>query len=56
VINKGWDGHVARTGEMINALVHKTAVIKLNEEYWGELGVDGKIILTWILKKQEVRV
>jgi hypothetical protein len=41
---------------MINTLVYKTVLIKLNEEYLGEPGVKVEIILRRILKEQEVGV
>jgi hypothetical protein len=51
-----WVGRVARTEKMINALVYKTVLIKVNEEHLGEPRVKVKILLRRILKKLEVRV
>jgi hypothetical protein len=45
-----WEEYVARVGEMRNA--YKILVGNLNEKDHSEnLGVDGKIVLEWILRK-----
>jgi len=43
-----WAGHVARVGE--GRVVHRVIVRKLEgKNYWGDLNLDGRIILRWIL-------
>ena len=47
-----WEGHVARMEE--GRVVHKVLVGKPEgKNHWGELDVDGRIILRWILRKWE---
>ena len=47
-----WAGHVARKGE--DRGVHRVLVGKPEgKNYWGDQGVDGRIILRWILRKLE---
>jgi len=47
-----WAGHVARMGE--GRGVHRVLVGKPEErDHWGDLDVDGRIILSWIFGKWE---
>jgi hypothetical protein len=47
-------GHVVRIGETRNSYI---LVENLNgNDYFGDQGVDGRILLPWILRKQEVRM
>jgi hypothetical protein len=45
-----WAGHIVRMEEMKNA--YKVLV----RDHTKDLGVDGRIILKWILQKQNVRL
>jgi len=50
-----WAGHVARMGEergMYRALVRKPE----GKSHWGDLGVDGWIILGWIYRRWDVGI
>ena len=47
-----WAGHVARMEE--GRGVHKVLVSNLRKrDHWGDQDVDGRIILSWILRKWE---
>jgi hypothetical protein len=46
----GWAGHVARIGEIRNLYGVLPESLK-GIVYLGDLGVDGRIILKWMLKK-----
>jgi len=47
-----WAGHVARMGEWRG--VHRVLVGNLRErDHWGDLDLDGRIILRWIFGKWE---
>ena len=47
-----WAGHVSRMGE--GRGVHRVLVGNLRErDHWGDLDVDGRIILRWIFGKWE---
>jgi len=47
---KRWTGHVARMGEERG--VHRVLVGNRREgDHWGDLGVDGWIILEWIPRR-----
>jgi hypothetical protein len=44
-----WAGHVSKIGEKRG--MYRVLVVKLMErDQWGDPGVDGKIIIRWILK------
>ena len=50
-----WDGHVARMGEergVYRVLVGKPE----GRDHWGDLDVDGWIILEWISRKWDVGI
>ena len=48
-----WAGHVARMGE--EREVYRVSVGNRRERYhWGDLGVDGWIILEWISRRWDV--
>ena len=48
----GWAGHVARMGE--GRGVHRVLVGKPEGRvHWGDLDVDGRIILRWLFGKWE---
>jgi hypothetical protein len=50
-----WAGHVTRTGE--DRGLYRVLVGSLRErDYWGDPGVDGRIILGWIFRKWDVGV
>ena len=50
-----WAGHVARMGEEI--VVYGFLLVKLEEgDHWGDLGVDGWLILGWICRRLDVGV
>jgi hypothetical protein len=44
-----WAGHIARRGEMENTKLWSKNV--KGRDHFEELGIDGKIILEWILRK-----
>jgi len=48
-----WAGHVARMGEM---WLYGVLVGKLEVDHWGDLGVDGWIILGWISRRWDVGI
>jgi hypothetical protein len=51
----GWAGHVARMGE--GRGVYRVLVENLRErDHWGDPDVDGRIILRWIFKNEDVVV
>jgi hypothetical protein len=45
-----WEGHVARMGEMRNSYEIQSENLK-TRDHSEDVGVDGKIILEWILGK-----
>jgi len=50
-----WAGHVARMGEERGT--YRVLVGKLEgRDYWGDLGVDGWIILGWISRRCDVGI
>ena len=50
-----WTGHVARMGE--EREVYRVLVRNPGEgEHWGDLGVDGWIILGWISRRRDVGI
>ena len=50
-----WAGHVARMGEEKG--VYRVLVGKLEgKNHWGDLGVDGWIILGWISRRWDVGI
>jgi len=50
-----WAGHVARMGEVEG--LYRVSVGKPGERgHWGDLGVDGWIILGWISRRWDVGI
>ena len=50
-----WPGHVARMGE--ESGVYRVLLGKLEgKSHWGDLGVDGWIILGWISRRWDVGI
>jgi hypothetical protein len=50
-----WAGHITRMGEgrcVYRVLIGKTE----GKSHWGDPGIDGKIILSWIFRKWDVGV
>jgi hypothetical protein len=45
-----WAGYVARTGQIINAYTIFSEILK-GRDHLDDVGVDGRIILKWILGK-----
>ena len=49
-----WAGHVARMGEERD--VYRILLGEPEGDYWGDLGVDGWIILGWISRRWDVGI
>jgi hypothetical protein len=50
-----WVGHVARLGEERGGIEFWWGNLR-ERDHWGDPGVDGRIILTWIFRKWDVGV
>jgi len=50
-----WAGHVARTGEE-RGCIRSCWGNRREGEHWGDLGVDGWIILGWISRRWDVGI
>jgi len=50
-----WAGHVARMGELRGCIGSWWGNWR-EEDYWGDLGIDGWIILGWIYRRLDVGI
>jgi len=50
-----WAGHVARMGEE-RGCIGSWGVSRREGDHWGDLGVDGWIILGWISRRWDVGI
>jgi len=50
-----WDGHVARMGEE-RVCIGSWWGNRRERDHWGDLGVDGLIILGWISRRRDVGI
>jgi hypothetical protein len=51
-----WAGKVARIGGGGEACTGFWRVYLRERDHWGDLGLDGRIILRWIFRKEDVQV
>ena len=51
-----WAGHVSRMGEEIRGCIGSWWGVRREGDHWGDLGVDGWIILGWISRRWDVGI